>query len=58
MLSNNNVNKQDELKTQSSASSKLTHNTEIINNISREHKSIINSTEDLTLVSEFVQCLL
>ena len=58
MLSNNNVNKQDESKTQSSTSSKLTHNTEIINNILQEHKSITNSTEDLTLVSEFVQCLL
>ncbi|CAG8452821.1 10226_t:CDS:2 [Ambispora gerdemannii] len=39
------------------AQPKLSHNTEVINNISQEQvqKSIMNSTEDLTLVSEFVQ---
>ncbi|CAG8538564.1 6352_t:CDS:2 [Ambispora gerdemannii] len=42
------------------AQPRLSHNTEIINNISQEQvqKSITNPTEDLTLVSEFVQGLL
>ncbi|CAG8749519.1 13449_t:CDS:2, partial [Acaulospora morrowiae] len=38
--------------------SKLSCNTETINNISQEYKSITNSTENLTLVNEFVQGLL